>query len=296
MRIDNKVVRLTADRHVVDGQHLLPDLLETLGIGIEDHAGARIDQHPPAAIVELEIAAACGVHIRNDLAVARGEVIHQLLHGGVEPLCILHRKRHDHLLQKLRGRGDGQLGDGVLVLKRLDKSEVFNKGMLVHAHLSCEIGVVKHRGLALKRKSGLGRRVADAVEAPHKIEVPGRAAELTIGDDVVTRRFLLGDEIADGVVLHGLERRGVDPAALKVGARLLECRGAQEAADVVVTERSVGLIHALAPLQLKFALIIRRRIGQVKWVLTDIRRHPMQNSSLAYRALLGCSTFQQPIE
>ena len=111
--------------------------------------------------------------------------------------------------------------------------------------------------------------MVDAVEAPHEIKVPGCAAELTIGDDVVTRRFLLGDEIADGVVLHGFERCGVDPAALKVGARLLECRGAQEAADVVVTERSVGLIHALAPLQLKFALIIRRRIGQVKWVLTD---------------------------
>ena len=269
MRVDNKVIRLTADRHIVDGQHLLLDLLETLGVGIEDHAGARIDQHPPAAIVELKVAAADGVHIRNDLAVARGEVIHQLLHGGVEPLCILHRKGHDHLLQKLRGRGNGQLGDGVLVLKRLDKSEVFDKGMLVHAHLSRKIGVVKHRGLALERKSGLGRCVADAVEAPHEIEVPGRAAELTIGDDVVTRRFLLGDEIADGVVLHGFERCGVDPAALKVGARLLECRGAQEAADVVVTERSVGLIHALAPLQLKFALIIRRRIGQVKWMLTD---------------------------
>lgn len=98
--------------------------------------------------------------------------------------------------------------------------------MLVHAHLSRKIGVVKHRGLALERSPVLVGCVADAVEAPHEIEVPGRAAELTIGDDVVTRRFLLGDEITDGVVLHGFERCGVDPAALKVGARLLECRGA----------------------------------------------------------------------
>ena len=76
--------------------------------------------------------------------------------------------------------------------------------MLVHAHLSCEIGVVKHRGLALERKAGLGRCVADAVEAPHEIEVPGRAAELTIGDAAQTGCQFLFHQFGDAAVLHSL--------------------------------------------------------------------------------------------
>ena len=259
--VDDEVVGLAGDGGVIQLKQLFFDCLKTLFVGAEIHAGHRVNEHTPAAIVKLEVAAASGIDVGDELLVARGDVFGELAVVRVILSGVLQREGHYHLLDELCGGGNGELCNGVLILKRLDELEVLHEWMGVERDLAGEVGVVEHRGLAVEGKSGLGGTVADAVEAPHKVEVPCRAAELAVGDDVVARGFLLGDEIAYCLVLDGLERFGVYRAVLEICARLLERRGAEKAADIIISE---GCIHILLLLSV-FAMIIRPSARQVNY-------------------------------
>lgn len=62
------------------------------------------------------------------------------------------------------------------------------------ADLSGDKGVVNHGCFAVKRQPGLGFLMTGALESPHKIQMPGGAAKLTVGDHMVpsleiTREF-----------------------------------------------------------------------------------------------------------
>ena len=113
---------------------------------------------------------------------------------------------------------------------------MLHKRVRVERHLPREIRVVQHCGLAVEGQARLCRAVADAVEAPHEVKVPCRAPELAVGYHVVARGLLLGDKAAYGLIFGRLQRRGVDSAALKIRARLLECGGAEKTADKIITE------------------------------------------------------------
>ena len=80
----------------------------------------------------------------------------------------------------------------------------------------------------------------DAVEHAVEIEMPPRAAEFAVGRALQPDLFLLLDDLLDLAVLDLLELRRVDLALLALGARFLERRGAQEAADDVGAERRLG--------------------------------------------------------
>ena len=78
--------------------------------------------------------------------------------------------------------------------------------------------VVEHHALA-------------ALELPEEIEVPPGAAELAVGGELQADLLLLPDDLLDLLVLDLLELVGRDLALLALGARVLERRGAQQAAD-----------------------------------------------------------------
>ena len=77
----------------------------------------------------------------------------------------------------------------------------------------------------------------NAVEAPHEVQMPVAAAELAIGDGVITSTLLLLDEAGDFLIFHRGQRSMVDLASLELGTCLFQVLGAQEAAHKVITER-----------------------------------------------------------
>src|SRR5262249_53069193 len=89
----------------------------------------------------------------------------------------------------------------------------------------------------------LGLVNLDAVEHAEKIEVPPGAAELAVARQLKAELFLLLDDLLDLAVLDRLELGGADGALFALGARFLERRRAQEAADMIGTERRFGLLH-----------------------------------------------------
>ena len=66
--------------------------------------------------------------------------------------------------------------------------------------------------------------------------MPPRAAELAVGSKLEANLLLLGDDLDDLGILDLLQLGIADLAFLVLGARLLDRRGAQEAADMVGAE------------------------------------------------------------
>lgn len=65
--VDDQIIRLAGNGHVVQLQKLLLDRLQALFVGVKERARQRIDQHAPAAVIELEIAAAGRIDVGNEL-------------------------------------------------------------------------------------------------------------------------------------------------------------------------------------------------------------------------------------
>ena len=85
----------------------------------------------------------------------------------------------------------------------------------------------------------------DAVKLAEEIVVPEGAAEFAVGDDLQADVFLLLDDLFDFAVFDRFQGIGVDLAALALGARVFQRRGAQQAADMVGAEGGCGALHEL---------------------------------------------------
>ena len=83
----------------------------------------------------------------------------------------------------------------------------------------------------------------DAVEMAEEIVVPPRAAEFAVGHRLQADRFLPGHELGDLGILDRLQPGRRDLAGRAFGARLLDRRAAQQAADLVGAERGFGTLH-----------------------------------------------------
>lgn len=78
--------------------------------------------------------------------------------------------------------------------------------------------------------------MTNAVEAPHKVQMPRGAAELAVCNGMIAGFLLLMHQIDDRLVLDGLQRGGVDLSGLKVQTCLLQLCRAQKAADMIITK------------------------------------------------------------
>src|SRR4029079_9154289 len=87
----------------------------------------------------------------------------------------------------------------------------------------------------------------DPVEPPEKVQVPPGAAELAVGDRLQADLLLLLDDRANLAVFDLLEFGARDLAVGAALARLLQCRRAQQAADMVGAERRRGSLHPFRP-------------------------------------------------
>ena len=77
--------------------------------------------------------------------------------------------------------------------------------MSVDRQPASQEGIVDLSGFPMKRQPFFGLLMADALESPHEVQMPGRAAELAVGDDMITGRLLFCHQFGDAVILNCFE-------------------------------------------------------------------------------------------
>ena len=90
-----------------------------------------------------------------------------------------------------------------------------------------------------------GLEKLDAIEPGVEIEMPPRTAQLAVGRELQSDLFLFLHQTLDLAVLDRRELGGRDRAGRPLGARLLDGRGSQQAADVIGAERGLGACHGV---------------------------------------------------
>ena len=116
------------------------------------------------------------------------------------------------LRERLDRRRDGLACNVALALKCLDKLKVLDEGVVLAADGAGHHGGIG-RGLLVVEHIARTRGTAfNAVESPHKVEVPVTAAKLAISNHLQASGLLLCHQIANGLVLDGLKPLGVKRA------------------------------------------------------------------------------------
>ncbi len=201
MSIDLQIGRFSFNGCIIDGQELFLYPFKPGLVRSEIKACMRIQQHAPGAVIKLNIAAPGLVQIADDLMISVDQILHQIVGIRIITTGIVDGKGHDHLLQKLGRSGDGLFSDGICVFELFYKLKMFHKGMPAgQRNLACQIGIVDHSRFIMEGKSRFGGRMTDAVEGPHKVQMPGTAAELSVRDHMIADLFDLTDQIRDAFI------------------------------------------------------------------------------------------------
>lgn len=93
------------------------------------------------------------------------------------------------------------VGSIVPLLKMLHKRVCFGQ-----RNLSGQVCIIDHCILSMEGETCFRRGVANAVKRPHKVQMPGCAAEFSVRDDMVSGFLLLFDKICDAFVFNSLAR------------------------------------------------------------------------------------------
>jgi hypothetical protein len=86
-----------------------------------------------------------------------------------------------------------------------------------------------------------------AVESGEKIQMPPGAAEFAIGNGLQACLFLFLDNLLDLAIFDLLQIAGGDLGPLSPPARFPDCRGTQQAADMIGAKRRIGAVHERSP-------------------------------------------------
>ena len=204
-------------------------LQEILVIGVADHT--------PSTVVELNVAAADGVQLLDNGAVGGGNILQQLLMVGINGIGIFAVLLAVQFCQQLSWSRHGLAGDAVLILKLFNELVVLHKGMILAADLAAHLDRAVGSFLSMEEVTVIQFHFLNAVEPPHEIQMPVAAAELTIGDGVVTGALLLLDQAGDLFIFHSGQGGTVNFAGLELCACFFQVLGAQKAAHKIITER-----------------------------------------------------------
>ena len=161
--------------------------------GLGHKVGIAIDA--PGAVIKLDVAAARGIQVGNHGAVCCGNGIGELFVGlidGTQALLLAITAVECDFGERLDRRRNGLARDLALTLERLDKFEVLDERMVLAANGTGYRGGVGGSLLIVKHVARARGAALNAVESPHKIEVPVAAAELAIGNHLQAGSLLLG--------------------------------------------------------------------------------------------------------
>ena len=195
MRVDNQIVGLALDGGIVERHAQLAYLLQVdrAHAGFGNKIGIAVDA--PGAVIKLDVAAARGIQVSNHGAVCCGNGIDELFVGlvdGVQTLLLAIAAVECDFGERLDRRRNGLARDLALSLERLDKFEVLDERMILAANGTGYHGGVGGSLLIVEHVARARGAALNAVEAPHKIEVPVAAAELAIGNHLQAGSPLLG--------------------------------------------------------------------------------------------------------
>jgi hypothetical protein len=194
-----------------------------------------VAQHGDEHLVELNIAAARIGEGADGLLIGLAQIGEERLAIGIDGLVDC---RRDGSAVYRRRRRDRHLGGPSGV--RLDEREMVQHRMARETELAVDLGPLGPGIGAGEGDAGSHVALGHTIEPPEKIEMPPRAAELTVGDRLQADLFLLLDDARDLAVLDLGQRGGVDLARGVASARLLDGFGAQQAADVIGAEGRLG--------------------------------------------------------
>ena len=138
-----------------------------------------------------------------------------------------------------------------LALKCLDKLKVLDKRMVLAANGTGYHGGVGGSFLIVEHIARTRGATLDAVEPPHKVEVPVTAAKLAIGNHLQASGLLLVHQVANSLILDGLKPLGIKRACRIGSAGILYGLWTKKAADDISAKRRVRLnrsAHRYLPL------------------------------------------------
>jgi len=75
--------------------------------------------------------------------------------------------------------------------------------MVLYRDLSYHVGIINHSSLCIESRIAFYCfSVFNALKSPHEIKVPGRSAELTVCDHMISQLFDLSYQVTDAVIFY----------------------------------------------------------------------------------------------
>ena len=102
--------------------------------------------------------------------------------------------------------------------------------------LSCEPCVIQRSYFFIELHAA-SRPVIYPFKSPHEIEMPVCSSELSVGDDVIARSFLLCNYVADSIFCHPIELLLIYFSFCKQPPCLLQLLRTQETSYKIITKR-----------------------------------------------------------
>ena len=133
----------------------------------------------------MQVSTACSIELTDKVLVHHGNVANQFLQLGIDGDGAGVVGRHNELLKELGRRGNGEFGDGLVVLELLYTAEIVDKGVWLRKEFACEEHPVQSGRLAIKHHIA-AFFVRNATKAPEEIKMPERTVKLAVGDNVIT--------------------------------------------------------------------------------------------------------------
>ena len=242
MRVDDQIVGLVRDGGIVERHAQLAYLLQVdrAHAGLGHKVSIAVDA--PGAVIKLDVAAACCVQVGDHRAISGCDGVGKFLIGlidSAQALLLAVAAVERDFGERLDRRRNGLPRDLALPLERLDKFKVLDERMVLaangagyHGGVGCGLLVVEH--IARTRGTAF-----NAVEPPHKVEVPVTAAKLAIGNHLQASGLLLVHQVANGLILDGLKAGGVECARSIGGTGVLYGLWTKKAADDIGAKRRV---------------------------------------------------------
>ena len=246
--VDHEVFGRALDGGIVQRHAELAHLLDINGLHARFRHEIGVAVNAPGAIIELDVAATCGIQIGDNLAICRSDRVGKLFVGRVyaaQAFLLAVAAIERHFGKRLNGRGNGLARDMVVAGERLHELEMFDERVVLARNRARDHRGIGRGFLIVELVALAARAALDALQAPHEVEMPVAATELAIGHNLQAGSLLLGDEVANGHIFNGLELGSVDDARIEIGTRLFQHVRTKEAADDIAAKRRIGFgIHS----------------------------------------------------
>lgn len=176
----------TVDDSVVE-VHI--ELSHSIGVGltaVECLAALGITEHAPGAVVQLQAAAAGLIQGMDKVGIGLDQILPEGFPGGIDSIQAVAVGAAEHLIVELGRSRNGLTGDGTVAYQIPQELEVLQEGVTIEPDGGNDASGVGTGFLIVEEVAMLADDVFHTLKAPHEVQMPVAAAELTIGDAAQT--------------------------------------------------------------------------------------------------------------